>query len=79
VREVRETVDSEDRLITGMVDGRGRLIDLMLNPRVLRTTDSRLLAERITATVRSAVELARDQLGTVYSSILAGEPARRRS
>lgn len=55
---VVETADSDDGLITVTVNARGDLVDLVLNPRVYRTPDSRALAETIARTYRAAREAA---------------------
>ncbi|HEX2132309.1 MAG TPA: YbaB/EbfC family nucleoid-associated protein [Actinophytocola sp.] len=54
---------SPDGLVTATVDGRGRLVELYLDTRVFRTTDSRALAAAILDTVRRAAGTAADHAG----------------
>lgn len=65
MREVVESAESDDGLVTATVDGRGLLLDLRLDPRIFRAGNARLLAEQVTSTVRRATELAAEQVAAV--------------
>jgi DNA-binding protein YbaB len=54
IDDVRATAYSDDGLVTAVVNGRGELLDLELDPRVYRDQDSAALAGTIRATVRKA-------------------------
>jgi DNA-binding protein YbaB len=69
--------ESDDGLISATVGGRGELLALTLDPRVFRVTDSRLLAERITRTVRGAVDQVRARVAADFDEILAERRTRR--
>lgn len=71
------SAESDDGLITATVGGRGELLALTLDPRVFRVADSRLLAARITRTVRDAVEQVRARVAADFDDILAGRRTRR--
>jgi DNA-binding protein YbaB len=58
LEEVSETAYSPDGLVGATVGARGELIELTLDPRIYRTTDSTALAATIIATVREAVSAA---------------------
>jgi len=60
---MRAEATSDDGLVSATVDGRGRLVELYLDDRVLRTTDSRALAATILDTVRAAARSAAHQAG----------------
>ncbi|MDA3647202.1 YbaB/EbfC family nucleoid-associated protein [Saccharopolyspora indica] len=62
VRTAAATADSEAGLITATVGGRGQLLDLRLDPRIYRVSDSTRLATEITATVREAIDQVRAQI-----------------
>jgi DNA-binding protein YbaB len=55
--EVRATADSDDGLVTATVGGRGELLELTLDPRAYRDTDT--LAVTIRNTITDAAEAAR--------------------
>jgi DNA-binding protein YbaB len=55
LREVRETATSPDGLVTATVGGRGELLELRLDERVFRRSDSRWLAGAIVTTAHRAV------------------------
>lgn len=71
LRDIRATEYSPDGLITAVVGGRGELLELELDPRVLREQNAAALAQSIMDTVRSAaaaagresVRVAEDLLG----------------
>ncbi|WP_158851025.1 YbaB/EbfC family nucleoid-associated protein [Saccharothrix deserti] len=56
----------------GLDRERGELLDLRLDPRVYRDSDSRRLAARITSTVRDAGDRARARIAADLNDILAG-------
>ena len=56
--DARESVTSDDGLITAVAGGRGQLLELELDPRIYREQDSGVLAAGIVDTVRRAVERA---------------------
>ena len=56
IMQVKGEARSDDRLIKVVVGPRGQLVDLELDPRVFRNSDSKALAANILATVHAAVE-----------------------
>lgn len=52
--EVVEEAESPDGLVVARVDARGDLLDLRLDPRIYRDTDSTALARTIAQTCRAA-------------------------
>jgi DNA-binding protein YbaB len=52
---------STDRMIKAVVGPRGHLLELEIDPRLLRRPDSKALAASIVATVKAAVEDAGEQ------------------
>jgi DNA-binding protein YbaB len=64
-RDLVETADSDDGLITATVSGRGTLLDLTLDPRALRDRDTNELAADILATVRRATAQLGDQMTAI--------------
>lgn len=54
MRELTVTASSSDRHVTVVVDPRGEILDLTLDPRIYRTQDSFALAAKIVDTVRRA-------------------------
>lgn len=71
--DVRETAQSDDGLITVTVGAHDELLDLELDPRVLRTPDSAALAADILGTARRAAELVQARLYELTRSHLAGQ------
>jgi DNA-binding protein YbaB len=69
--EIRATHDSDDGLITATVGGRGELLELTLDPRIYRTTDSVALAEGIMATIKLAAESAADEAYVLTRHLLS--------
>jgi DNA-binding protein YbaB len=59
VDDVRGTGYSDDGLVTAVVDGRGGLVELELDPRIYRDRNAAELATRIVAAVHEAAEEAR--------------------
>jgi DNA-binding protein YbaB len=59
--DIRESVYSDDGLIAVTLGGRGEILDLSLDHRLYRHTDSRRLAGDIGATVRAAGALVRSR------------------
>ncbi|ONI67114.1 hypothetical protein BWI15_28515 [Kribbella sp. ALI-6-A] len=76
---VRATADSDDGLVSATVGGRGELLDLVLDPRIYRSTDSTALAETILGTVRDAVELAADEAFELTRDVLSAKATRDRA
>jgi DNA-binding protein YbaB len=68
---VTATAESEDGLIVATVSGPGRLVDLRLDPRVYRASDSRRLAEQITGVVREATTRAHARIVAENAEILS--------
>lgn len=62
IEEVEETADSPDGLISATVVRRGELVELYLDPRIYRTTDSKALAESIVDTIGKAVRQAQEKI-----------------
>lgn len=62
--DIRGRAESADGLVAVTVDGRGRLCELTLDPRIYRSPDSRALSADITATVAAATRLATEQIAT---------------
>jgi DNA-binding protein YbaB len=58
VQEITETAYSPDELVRATVDAQGQLMELALDPRIYRTTNSAALAETIKATIGTAVAAA---------------------
>lgn len=58
IDEIRGTGYSADGLATAVVDGRGELVELELDPRIFRDRDARVLAAKIVAAVHEAAEEA---------------------
>jgi DNA-binding protein YbaB len=54
--EVRGSAESADGLVTAVVNGDGALVELGLDPRIFRTTDSEALAGKIQQTIVQATE-----------------------
>lgn len=61
---IRARAESADGLVAVTVDGRGRICELTLDPRIYRCPDSRALSADITAAVTAATRLATNQIGT---------------
>jgi DNA-binding protein YbaB len=61
VEEVRGTGYSDDGLVTAVVDGRGALLELELDPRIYRSPNAAELAAQIVAAVREAAAEAGSQ------------------
>lgn len=57
-QDIAETAYSSDGLVGATVDANGDLTELVLDPRIYRTTDSAALAGTITATIKEAVSAA---------------------
>ncbi|MCK2242829.1 MULTISPECIES: YbaB/EbfC family nucleoid-associated protein [unclassified Crossiella] len=74
LRELADTVtgaaDSADGLITATVSARGELLDLWLDQRIYRTSDSARLAVQITGTVREAARRARARVAVKLDEML---------
>lgn len=61
VDEIRGTGYSADDLVTAVVDGRGQLVELDLDPRIYRDRNATELAAKIVAAVKDAyADAARD-------------------
>ncbi|GAA2842299.1 YbaB/EbfC family nucleoid-associated protein [Crossiella cryophila] len=74
LRELSDTVtaaaDSADGLITATVSARGELLDLWLDQRIYRRSDSARLAADITGTVREAACQARARVAAELDEML---------
>lgn len=70
IDDIRETAESDDGTVTVTVDGRGRFVDLRLDARMYRTSDSRALAEDIVETVSHATDLARNRVAEIAREVL---------
>ncbi|CRK58757.1 hypothetical protein [Alloactinosynnema sp. L-07] len=68
--DIRATADSADGLISATVGANGELVELWLDPRIYRHTDSEALAESITDTVRQAALQARAQTFALVEEFL---------
>ena len=68
--EVTETACSPDGLVCATVGAHGELTELSLDPRIYRTTDSKALAETITATIREAVAAATARMAELTKPFL---------
>jgi DNA-binding protein YbaB len=68
--EIRSIADSPDGLISATTDGHGRLLELELDPRVYRTTDSQALTTAIADTVRAAAEAAEAEIARIGDKLL---------
>jgi DNA-binding protein YbaB len=77
VADLRGIGESPDGVVRVTVDGDGQLVDLELDPRIYRVTDSAALAEVIKAAFGSALEDAtRQAFDIMRGTILpAGEEA----
>ncbi|HEV7973958.1 YbaB/EbfC family nucleoid-associated protein [Amycolatopsis sp.] len=73
---VEASAESGSGLISASVDGRGELLELRLDPRIYRDTDSAALAKAITATIREAVSQAHDQVFELTKHTLSPEKTR---
>lgn len=67
---VRETAESDDGRIAATVDGRGKLVDLDLDPRVFRSPNAKALAKEIVETAAQATELVRHRLTEIVRDLL---------
>jgi hypothetical protein len=74
--KVRATADSDDGLVRVTVGGRGEVIDLELDPRIYRTTDSGALAGTILEAIRQAGELAADEAFVLTREVLSPKATR---
>jgi DNA-binding protein YbaB len=70
LRDIRATEYSPDGLITAVVGGRGELLELELDPRVLREQNASALAKSIMDTVRAATDAAGRESVRLAESLL---------
>jgi DNA-binding protein YbaB len=70
LRDIRATEYSPDGLITAVVGGRGELLELELDPRVLREQNASALAKSIMDTVRAAAAAAGRESVRLAESVL---------
>jgi DNA-binding protein YbaB len=70
LRDIRATEYSPDGLITAVVGGRGELLELELDPRILREQNASALAESIMDTVRAAAAAAGRESVRLAESLL---------
>lgn len=74
--QIVASAESPDGLIDASVDGRGGLLELRLDPRIYRDTDSAALAKTIAATIRAATAQAQDQVFELTKHSLSPEKTR---
>jgi DNA-binding protein YbaB len=70
VDDIRATGFSRDGTVTAVVDGRGQLRDLELDPRIYRVQDSAALARSILDAVREAGEESRRMANRIALDLL---------
>jgi hypothetical protein len=76
IGDIRATEHSPDGLVTAVVGGRGELLELELDPRILREQNASALAQSIMDTVRSAAAAAGRETVRLAESLLDhGAPA----
>jgi DNA-binding protein YbaB len=68
--ELAETAYSPDGLVVATVGAQGALKELVLDPRIYRTTDSVALAETIVATIRDAATAATARMYELSNALL---------
>jgi DNA-binding protein YbaB len=68
--EVRGRAESDDGLVSVVVDGEGNLAELDLDPRIYRSPDSAALADSIRQTIGRALEDATRQAFAVVRKVL---------
>ena len=68
--EVRGRAESDDGMVTVVVDGDGGLVELGLDPRIYRCQDSAALADSIRQTIGRALEDATREAFTVMRKVL---------
>lgn len=73
VRDLRVTEESDDGLISVTADANGRLLDLKLDPRIYRDSDSGQLAKTILLTQRSAAEKAAKKAARLFEGLMPVE------
>ncbi|GAA4599529.1 DNA-binding protein YbaB [Actinoplanes octamycinicus] len=71
--EVTGTAWSPDRMIKAVVGPRGHLLELDIDPRVLRQPNSKALSASIVQTVRAAIEDAGRQSTELMNDSLPGD------
>lgn len=71
--EVTGTAWSPDGMIKAVVGPRGHLLELDIDPRVLRQPNSKALSASIVQTVRAAVENAGEQSRELLTGSLPGD------
>ena len=76
--EVTGTAWSPDGMIKAVVGPRGHLLELDIDPRVLRRPDSKALSASILSTVRAAVEDAGRQSSEMLATVLPADLRARR-
>jgi DNA-binding protein YbaB len=69
VERVQAAAKSPDGLIRATVAGHGEVLELDLNPRALRDTDSRALADDITRTIQNAQQAADREISRLSKQI----------
>jgi hypothetical protein len=70
IREIAETAYSVDRTVAATVDGRGELRELILDPRIYRTTNAAALAATIRDTITRAGDTASERLFELVRPLL---------
>jgi DNA-binding protein YbaB len=69
VERVQAAAESPDGLIRATVAGHGEVLELNLNPRILRVTDSRVLADVVTSTIRDAQQAVNREISRLSKEI----------
>jgi DNA-binding protein YbaB len=70
LEEVAETAHSSDGLIAATIGARGELKELVLDPRIYRTTDATALATAITETIHAATEAVATRMMEIAEPLL---------
>jgi DNA-binding protein YbaB len=78
-RDVQESAESDNGLISAAVNGRGELVGLELNPRIFRVHDSRALADDIAETIRRAGKLVNERLGALAAELVFDQHTERQT
>ncbi|MFF0147915.1 YbaB/EbfC DNA-binding family protein [Amycolatopsis sulphurea] len=68
---IEATADSPGGLVRATTDAHGRLLELELDRRIYRATDSRALAATIAMTVHAAAEAARAEIERIAGELFS--------
>lgn len=72
IDEITVTEHSPDGLVTVVVDGRSKLLELELDPRIYRDQNADALAKTIMATVLAATESAEHDAARLVMKLMPG-------